>query len=201
MRISWPSALLALAALLCLPAAETQAQQPTGTLVVNVKPFRSERELPKKVKAQLESGGLEWGQRDDQLVFTMVNKRFIDFPVHHMTRYGQSESLPLPAGTYRITGIGMEMTAGFNVQKILDRGAYVNQDVLTLTVEAGKTTTLDIDPVIYKDNAFVVNFWMPTLVARVTMDGTASPDTALNTRTPTSVAWPNYKGPLKFVAK
>jgi hypothetical protein len=182
-------------------AAAAPATSATGTLVVDIKPFSSEKPLPKKVDKQLANGGLEWGIRDNQLVFTMVNKQFIDFPVSHMTRYGQSEQLSLPAGNYRVTGIGMEMSAGFNVQKILDRGAFVNEDVITFTIEAGKTTTLTINPVIRRDNAFVVDFWMPTLMASVAGESGATSETALNTRGATSIAWPQYAGPLKFVAK
>jgi hypothetical protein len=176
------------------------AQDNTGTLVVNIKSFTSEKELPKKVEKQLKNGGLEWGIKDDLVVFTMVNKQFIDYPISHMTRYGQSESMTLPAGQYRVTGIGMEMSAGFNVQKILDRGAFVNENVLTFTIEPGKTTTLSINPVIYKDNAFVVNFWMPTLMASVQTEAATSEEKSLNTRGDASIAWPQYTGPLKFVA-
>lgn len=169
-----------------------------GTLVVDIAAFSSERELPKKVVRQLESGAIEWGVKDQQLVFTMVNRRFVDFPVTHMTRYGTSESMLLPAGTYKVTGIGLELSAGFNVQKILDRGAYVNEDVLAFTIEPGKTTTLKINPKIYKDNAFVVNFWMPSLMTSVITDSGASAETSLCSRQPTSINWPQYSGPLKF---
>lgn len=178
------------------------AQEPgtaTGTLVIDIKAFHSERELPSKAEQQLKNGGIEWGQRDQQIVFTMVNKRFIDFPVNHMTRYGQSESIQLPAGDYKITGIGLEMKFGFNPQKIVDKGGYVNEDILVVHIEPGKTTTLTIDPVIYKDNAFVVDFWMPTLNATVSVDGgPASPAIALTTRSDKSIVWGTYGGPLKF---
>jgi hypothetical protein len=178
-----------------------RAQDANGTLTVNIAQFTSERELPKKVDKQLRSGGLEWGVKDGLIVFTLVNKQFIDFPINHMTRYGQSESLPLPAGDYRITGIGLEMSAGFNVQKLLDRGAFVNENVLSFRIEPGKTTTLNIRPVIYKDAAFVVNFWMPSLMASVQSEAGNGEEKALNVRNATSIAWPQYGGPLKFVAK
>ncbi|MBP3984548.1 hypothetical protein J5837_08910 [Pseudoxanthomonas helianthi] len=179
------------------------AQEAPGTLVVDVQAFTSEKELPKKVDKQLRNGGLEWGVKDGQVVFTMVAKQFIDFPVNHLTRYGQSESLALPAGEYRVTGIGLEMTTAFSVQKILDRGAFVNEDAMSFTIEAGKTTTLSIKPVIYKDATFAVNFWMPTLMASAKTEGAteATPETALNRRGTSSIAWPQYNGPLKFVAK
>jgi hypothetical protein len=172
-----------------------------GTLVVDIKPFTSEKELPKKVNRQLESGALEWGIRDRQLVFTLVNKRFIDFPVSHMTRYGQQETLSLPAGEYKVTGVGLEMTTSFSVEKVLERGAFVNEDVLVFRIEPGKTTTLAINPVIRRDATFAVNFWMPTLMTRAVTDAAETPETALNTRGPSSIAWPDYTGPLKFVAK
>jgi len=191
-------ALFALALAFCQNAF---AQDNTGTLVVNIEQFTSEKELPKKVDKQLRNGGLEWGIKDDLVVFTMVNKQFIDYPINHMTRYGQSESVAVPAGEYRITGIGLEMSAGFSVQKILDRGAFVNENVMTFKVEPGKTTTINIKPVIYKDGAFVVNFWMPTLMASVRTEAGASEEKSLNTRGEASVAWPQYSGPLKFVAK
>lgn len=177
------------------------AQDGQGTLTVNIEQFTSEKELPKKVDKQLRSGGLEWGVKDDLVVFTMVNKQFIDYPVNHMTRYGQSESLSLPAGTYRVTGIGLEMTTSFSVQKVLDRGAFVNENVMRFTIEPGKTTTLNIKPIIYKDATFAVNFWMPTLMASVKHDAGASEEAALNQRGASSIAWPQYSGPLKFVAK
>lgn len=172
-----------------------------GTLNVEIKTFNSEQTLPKKVDKQLRSGGLEWGAKGNQVVFTMVGKQFVDFPINHMTRYGQSETLALPAGEYRITGIGLEMNTAFSVQKILDKGAFVNPDVLTFRIETGKTTTLSINPVIYKDATFAVNFWIPTLMASVVTEAGASEAKALNKRVDTSIAWPQYTGPLKFVAK
>ena len=198
MRKLWTGALLALA-MVC--GRDAMAQPQTGTLVVNVGQFTSEKELPRKVDKQLRSGGLEWGVKDDLLVFTMVAKQFIDYPINHMTRYGQSETLELPAGDYRITGIGLEMTTSFSVQKVLDRGAFVNENVMSFRIEPGQTTTLGIKPVIYKDATFAVNFWMPTLVASIVGGTEPGPETALNKRSASSIAWPSYAGPLKFIAK
>ncbi|MBU8975527.1 hypothetical protein JI752_005180 [Lysobacter sp. MMG2] len=197
MRHVIKSAMLAVALLFNYAA----SAQDTGTLVVEVAQFTSEKELPKKVDKQLRNGGLEWGVKDTQMVFSMVAKQFVDHPINHLTRYGQSEALTLPTGTYHVTGIGLEMTTGFSVQKILDKGAYVNENVLTFTIEPGKTTTLAIKPVIHKDATFAVNFWMPTLMASVRSEAGTGTETALNTRGASSIAWPNYNGPLKFVAK
>lgn len=172
-----------------------------GTLVVDIKSFSSEKELPKKVDKQLRSGGLEWGIRDNEIVFTMVNKQFIDFPLNHMTRYGRSETLTLPTGEYRITGIGLEMNTGFSALKILDRGAFVNENVLSFRIEPGKTTTLTIVPMIKIDRTFAVNFWMPSMMTSINDGAVTTPEVALNDRIATSIAWPQYTGPLKFVAK
>jgi len=183
------------------PVQDGVAAAETGTLVVDIKPFTSEKELPKKVARRLQSGALEWGIRDRQLVFTLVNKQFIDFPISHMTRYGQQETLSLPAGEYKVTGIGLEMTTSFSVEKVLERGAFVNEDVLVFRIEPGKATTLSINPIIRRDATFAVNFWMPTLMTRAVTETEDMPESALNTRGPSSIAWPDYTGPLKFVAK
>jgi hypothetical protein len=182
-------------------AAPQPATEQNGTLIVEIKPFSSEKELPKKVVKQLKSGMLEWGQRDRQLVFTLVNRRFLDFPVNHTTRYGSSEQLSLPAGEYKVTGVGIEMSTGFSVDKILERGAFFNDDILTFRIEPGKTTTLTINPVIKIDRTFAVNFWMPSMMTSVNDGTTVTPEVALNDRNDKSIPWPQYTGPLKFVSK
>ncbi len=184
-------------------AAPAPAAQPAqSTLIVDVLPFRSEQKLPKKADKQLRSGAIEWGMRGNEIVFTLVNRRFIDFPVDKMTRYGTSETFTLPAGTYRITGVGIEMTTGFDVQKILDRGAYVNENVVSFEMQPGKTTHLTIDPIIKKDATFAINFWVPDLMTSISEDGgTPTEPVALNARFENSIAWPNYSGPLKFITK
>lgn len=191
------ASLLALA--LALPAA---AQEATGSLLVQIKPFTSEVKLKKKVLAQLESGAIEWGIEDDLLVFTMVNKRFIDFNVNHMTRYGQDETIELAPGDYRITGIGLEMVTAFSPEKVLEKGAFLNEDVLSFRIEAGKTTTISINPIIRGDMTFLVKWYMPALMTRITHEGEAEgPEVAVNLRTGASLAWKDYSGPLKFSAK
>lgn len=179
-----------------LPVAPTPVA--TGTLVVDILPFTSEKTLPKRVDKQLRSGAIEWGVRDNLLVFTMVNRRFIDFPVNRMTRFGTRESLELPPGEYRITGVGLEMTSSLSVDKVLERGAYFNEDIVTFRIEAGRTTTLTILPQIKIDRTFAVNFWMPSMMASISDGTTTTTPVALNDRYPTSVNWPDYNGPLKF---
>lgn len=183
------------------PAAEAAAPARdaagTGTLVVEAKMYSSEK-LPAKVDAQLRTGGIEWGLQDHLLVFTTVNKQFVNYPITHLTRFGQSETLALPAGEYRITGIGLEANFGFNVLKLLDKGAFVNEDALVFRIEPGKTTTLRVDPVFGKDNAGLVNFWLPSYMASVESAAGITAPTGLNVRGDGSIGWKEYRGPLKF---
>lgn len=209
--IPWMAPLLALVFFLPAAAQETPAAAPaatpatapaaTGTLVMQVKPFTSEVELKKKVQAQLESGGLEWGIEGDLLVVTMVNKRFIDFDVNHMTRYGTDETLTLPVGDYRITGIGLEMVTAFSPEKVLNKGAFLNENVLSFRIEEGQTTTVSINPVIRKDMTFLIKWYVPALMTTVVTAAGAGEEVALNLRNPDSLPWRDYNGPLKFVAK
>ena len=173
----------------------------TGTLVVEARMYSSEKPLPAKVDAQLRTGGIEWGLQDHLLVVSTVNKQFVNYPITHLTRFGQSETLALPAGDYRITGIGLEANFGFNVLKLLDKGAFVNEDAVAFRIEPGKTTTLRIDPVFAKDNAGLVNFWLPSYMASVVTEAGATGPTALNVRGDASIGWKAYHGPLKFPAK
>jgi hypothetical protein len=184
------------------PAPPAPPVIPTGTLVLDVKPFTSEKDLPKRVVKQLKSGMLEWGIHDRQLVFTLVTKRFLDFPINQTTRFGTNQQMSLPAGEYKITGVGLEMTSSLSVDKVLERGAYFNEDIVTFKIEPGKTTTLSINPMIKIDRTFAVNFWVPSLMTSVIYEGaTATPEVALNDRNDKSIPWPQYNGPLKFVAK
>ncbi|WP_447786391.1 hypothetical protein [Stenotrophomonas bentonitica] len=200
----------ALASVLLLGSftSSAESETSTGTLVLDLKPFRSEVALKPKIESQLKTGGIEWGLRDGQMVVTLLNKRFVDFDLNYMTRYGSTQTLQLPAGSYRLTTVGFEPHTGFNIDKVVAKGAYVNQDVLSFTVEPGKTTTMTMEPLIVdEERTLFVTFFIPTLFTTVAVEGsadtTAAPaePVALNVRDERSISWPDYKGPLKFVAK
>lgn len=176
-------------------------QQGIGKLHVDVKEFKSEIELKPKVETTLKAGGLDWGVKDNQMVVTMVSKNFVDFNFTNFTRYGTSGQIDLPAGEYTITGIGLVASTAFSVEKILNKGAYLNFDVLKFKVEAGKTTTLTIQPQIKKNATFLLNFFLPYYYATVTTDAGTTEEIALTEKLPTSVPWSTYDGPLKFKAK
>lgn len=89
------------------------AQEANGTLSFDVKPFASE----------------------GQLVVSLVNKRFIRFDLPNMTRYGESRTLELPPGSYRVSCVGFVPEGGFSVDKALRKGAYFNLYVPQLFVK------------------------------------------------------------------
>jgi len=173
----------------------------TGTLIVDVEPYTSAKRLSRKVVRQLDSATLEWGVRDREVVFSLLGTRFVDFPLDHSMRYGQKESLALPAGEYRVTGVGLEMTTSYTADLLVKRGAFVNEDVLTFRIEPGRTTTLAISPVMQRDITFNIDFWMPTMMASIRTEEGETQEVALNARGPASVAWPAYDGPLKRVVE
>ncbi|WP_315386535.1 hypothetical protein [uncultured Stenotrophomonas sp.] len=199
---------LASALLLGSFTSSAETSTATGTLVLDLEPFRSEVALKPKIESQLKTGGIEWGLRDGQMVVTLLNKRFVDFDVSYMTRYGSNQTLQLPAGSYRLTTVGFEPHTGFSVEKVLAKGAYVNQDVMAFTIEPGKTTTMVMEPLIVdEERTLFATFFTPTLFTTVSVEGAVDTGekpvdpVALNVRDDRSIAWPDYKGPLKFVAK
>ncbi len=177
------------------------AQQPAGKLKVIIEPFSSEIELKKKIQTQLESGGLEWGAKDGLLVFTMVNKRFINFDLPHFTRYGTEAVIDVPAGEYSVTGIGLIPSTAFSPEKILAKGAYFNEKIMAYRVEEGKTVTVKIRPIIRKNATFFLNFYLPELLVSIAQEGGEyGPEVSVVAKTESSVDWPAYNGPLKFQA-
>ncbi len=175
------------------------AQQAMGKLMVDIQPFTSEVKLKKKVETTLKSGGLEWGAKDDQVVFTMVNKRFVNFDMPNFTRYGTQTTIDLPAGDYTITGIGLIPSTGFSPEKILAKGAYFNEKVMSFRIEADQTSKIVIRPVIQKNATFFLNYFMPELLTTtIAADGTSSSEVSIIAKSDSSLPWSTYTGPLKF---
>lgn len=176
----------------------TLAKAENGTLLLDVAPFTSEIKLKKKIQDQLESGGVEWGQAGNRIVFSLINKRFLNFDINEFTRYGMQKSLDLPEGDYQVTCVGLIMHTAFSPAKVLSKGAYFNENILTVHIAAGKTTSLKIAPVIRKQSTVFVKFFMPDLLASTVMDGTESAQVSLNAQTDKSIKWDDYQGDLKF---
>jgi len=179
------------------PAA-AMASAGEGTLVVDAKAFTSEIPLDKKIEDQLRGAGIEWGVKDGLFVQTGVNKQYVNFDISNLTRYGQSKSVAVPAGDYSITCVGMIPHTAFSVQSILNKSAYVNENVIHFHVDAGKTTTLTIQPVMMKNETLFVTFYIPQLMTSVTTEAGTTTPVSINAKTNGSIAWPDYKGPLKF---
>jgi hypothetical protein len=174
------------------------AQAPTGTLTVDIVNFTSEIKLKPKIEKALKSGGLEWGVKDGLVLFSMVNKRFVNFDMPQFSRYATQTSVTVPAGDYAITGIGFIPTTSFSVDKMLAKGAFFNEQVIRFKIEAGRTTTLTIRPVIEKRTTLLIKFFQPELMASVTTAGGKSEEVNIVAKTDKSILWPDYSGPLKF---
>jgi hypothetical protein len=196
-RSSFGAAALVLSVCLSQPV----FAQATGTLVFDAKPFTSEVDLKEKIEKQLKSGGLEWGVVGNELVVTLVNKRFINADIPNLTRFGERKEIQLPAGQYTLTCVGLIPDGGLSVDKVLSKGAYFNEDVLSFTIEAGETTVLDVSSVIRKENTFFLKFFVPEVSVSVVSNGVGFEAQPINLRGDSSVAWDDYSGPLKFVAK
>jgi len=175
-----------------------RAQGTTGTLVLDMKSATTDTHLSKGVKNRLENAGLEWGVADGKVVFTIVNKRFVNFNLAQFTRFGEMTTVAVPAGEYTLTCIGFINEGGLlNPEKALDRGAYVNADVVTFRIELGATTTLSVQPVMQKQAGALVNLFMPDLL--VSPPGGGDP-VRVNERTDRSLPWSTYAGLLKLPA-
>ena len=114
------------------------------------------------------------------------------------TRFGERKSLEVPAGEYQITCIGLVFHTAFSPEKVLSKGGYCNENVMIVHVGPRKTTTLSITPVIRKQSTFFRKFFVPELLATVSLDGVASEPLSLNTQGPQSIQWDDYTGDLKF---
>jgi len=194
------SSLGAVALVLSVCVSSSVLAQATGTLVFDSKPFTSEIELREKVESQLKSGGLEWGVVGNEVVVTLVSKRFIAGDIPNLTRYGERKEIQLPAGKYTLTCVGLIPEGGFSVDKVLSKGAYFNEDVLSFEIEPGQATVLEVTSVIRKENTFLLKFFVPEVSVNVIANDIDFGAVPINLRDDKSVAWDDYTGPLKFVA-
>ena len=175
------------------------AQQLTGKLTVDIQMFTSEVKLKPKVENILKGGGLEWGAKDGNIVFTMVNKRFINFDIQNYTAYGKQTTIDLPEGDYTISGVGLIPSTGVSPEKVLAKGGYFNEKIMTIRIEANKTSVIKISPVIQKNATFFVNYFMPDLVTTtLTPEGVASPEVSIVAKNENSLPWATYTGFLKL---
>lgn len=194
-----------LAAALLSASGVCLAQVATGTLLMQVEKLVSEVPLTKDVQELIPTGGVDWGIKGNQLVLTVVDTRYLEFDYGFTTRYGYQHALQLPVGTYHLTAVSREPRRSFSERRLLDRATYVNRNITSFKVEAGKTTTVNVVPVIMDEDALNPAMYIPTLLASVS---DASDDAAgskpgrpraITLRGADSVAWPDYHGPIKFI--
>ena len=183
------------------------AQTATGTLVMEVDKLQSEVPLSKELQELIRTGGVDWGIKGNELVLTVVDTRYLDFDYGFTTRYGYRHALQLPVGTYRVTAVSREPRRSYSEQRLLERATFLNRNVASFTVEAGKTITVQVAPVIMDEEALNPAVFIPTLFANVsdaggTVGGGAAPrPKAITLRDESSTAWPDYHGPLKFIPR
>jgi hypothetical protein len=193
----------------CLGVVALGATQPllvqqTGTLVFDLKNYTSDAKIPKQIQKQLEHAGFQWGMLDHTLLIPLVNQRFVKVDALYMTRFGEQKKLEMKPGEYTITCIAHEFTsASADVEKFLSKNAFFNIDVLKFTISPGKTTTIEVSPNYKPQSAWYrlskETMYIPDAKVRVLEDGTQQgEDLVINRRTDKSVAWDDYKGPLKF---
>jgi hypothetical protein len=183
------------------------AQTATGTLVMEVDKLQSEVPLSKELQELIRTGGVDWGIKGNELVLTVVDTRYLDFDYGFTTRYGYRHALQLPVGTYRVTAVSREPRRSYSEQRLLERATFLNRNVASFTVEAGKTIAVQVAPVIMDEEALNPAVFIPTLFASVsdaggTVGGGAAPrPKAITLRDESSTAWPDYHGPLKFIPR
>jgi hypothetical protein len=183
------------------------AQTATGTLVMEVDKLQSEVPLSKDLQELIRTGGVDWGIKGNELVLTVVDTRYLDFDYGFTTRYGYRHALQLPVGTYRITAVSREPRRSYSEQRLLDRATFVNRNVASFTIEAGKTVTVRVGPVIMDEDALNPAVFIPTLFASVSSadgdapGGAAPRRKAVTLRDNSSTAWPDYRGPIKFIPR
>jgi len=196
-KIKFPTLILFIL-FLNLGANPLYSQGSQGTLILELKPFKADIKLRKKILKQLESGALEWGISENQFVTTLANKRFLNFDFPYMTRYGTSKEIKLKPGKYNITCVGFIYDGGLNVNKVLEKGAFFNLDILSFEIFEDKTTVLEILPNIEKSRSLLLKMYMPDLLVKIIEDNQVKVETSISRKYETSINWNDYDGPLKF---
>ncbi len=178
--------------------------QQTGTLVFKINNYTTDAKLPKQIPRQLEHAGLQWGMVEHTLLIPLVNQKFVNVETLNLTRFGEQKKLEVAPGDYTITCIAHEFNStSTSVDKFLSKNAFFNMNVLKFTILPGKTTTVDLSPKYKPQSAWSrlskETMYIPEISVQVLVDGTATGETmVINQRTDKSVAWDDYKGPLKF---
>ncbi len=183
--------------LLLLIATSGLASGADGTLVVEVLNYESEVTLKKKIKKQLDSGGIEWAVSGNEVVIPFIGAKFIDADPLYVTRWGETDDVSLAPGEYAVTFVGYEQKKLFgSIEKVLSKGAYFNEKVLTFAIEPDRVTTLRILPT-YQKSGTMLKVFLPALHVTVLRGDEVVEESLITGRTESSIPWDDYTGDLK----
>jgi hypothetical protein len=190
--------------LTALGTARPALGQQLGTLVFDLKNYTSNAKMPKNAQKELAHAGIHWGLLDDTVLIPLVNPKYVKAETPYLTRFGEQKALEMKAGRYTITCIGYEIRSrSADIDKVLAKNAFFNNDFVTFNVLPGKATTLEISPIYQAESKWVVlskfTMFLPDLKVRVLEDGIPNgEEVVISQRTAKSIAWDDYHGPLKF---
>ena len=103
----------------------------TGQLTFDVKSFRLEKKVKKKVESALKYDAVFWGMVDQTLLITQVNTKVLKPDIPNQTRYAEATTIELEAGDYAITCIAYKPPSkAKTIDVALDEGAFLNEAVL-----------------------------------------------------------------------
>ena len=186
-----------LLSLVFLIATNVFASETEGTLLVEVQNYESDVKLKKGIRKQLDRGGLEWAIKGDELVIPFIGTKFVDADPLYTTRWSETDEVSLSPGEYAITFIGYEQKKLFGgIDKVLSKGAYFNERVLTFMIEPGEVTTLQILPR-YQKTGSMLKVFLPALHVKVIRDEAVVQESVITGRTEQSISWDDYTGDLK----
>jgi hypothetical protein len=195
--------LLALLFALAFGSRTAAAEGATGKLVFDLLPFVAEPglELSKHLRKAFESRGLDWGVlsgQPNQVVVVAVPEGYFNLKLPNFSRYGMPQAIELPPGDYTLTCVGLEPALGLGGWRMLVRQhGYVNVDLLPFTIKEGETTVLETRTTIHRDRTGLAPIEYREIAVTVRERGAPTAEAVISVRTDSSIAWPDYHGPLK----
>ena len=181
-------------------AINANSQKQSGILIIKVLNYKSDVKLKDEVEWKLKRSGISWYVKDSSLIITQINPQYIAIDSVKHTQCGSEIKIERPVGTYAISCIGYILSkSSKNVQKVLSTSAFFNMNVLKFNILPNKITEITFLPIIQKHKTFLVDSFSPDIHVKIVEDGkVVMEDYQINTRTEASIAWDDYKGPLKF---
>jgi len=183
-------------------SAPINAEEQTGRLVFELKPYTSDFELRRAEAREGEELGLEWGflpEQPNQLLVSGIP--YVNWHVPNLknrSSYCTQQQVELRSGDYALSCLWITPSVGFTAGGLLRKSAFVNVDVLHFTIKAGDTTVLEARTQLHKTNVALQKIIFRDIVVTVVDHGSSVAAAAINARTEKSVPWADYAGPLKL---